>query len=95
MLVVSSTAEMTNDRDAPQPAVGLDRREHLEAVDAGHQQVEQDGVEALGVEGVQGVPAVGDGPDAVALALEQAGEREAVDAVVVDDEHAGAVLPGR
>ena len=71
--------------------VGLEMPQNLIAVQLGHHDVEEQQVESLRPDHLQGLAPVLGGGRRIALAPESAGEHVAVDLVVVDDEQAAPV----
>ena len=65
--------------------------EHLETVDVGQAEVEEDQVDGAGLEQTEGLRAGGRGEDRVPGPLEVATEEFANVAFVLDDEHRGHV----
>ncbi len=78
-----------DDRNVPQPLVGLDEFEHTEAVQFGHDDVEQDKVIVAFVEGREGGPAVANFGHRVAEFLQAAAQHLTIDHVIIHHEQAG------
>ena len=74
-------------RDVAQLAVRLHLREHLEAVDLRHDDVEQDDVEGFRTQNLQCPTAILRGREPMPFSLEATRKQQAVDRVVVDDKH--------
>src|SRR6266487_4242235 len=68
--------------------IALQSLEHRDAVELGHDDVEQDNVERILAQDLERLLAVCRGADPVALLLEAAGQEHPVERVVVDDEDA-------
>ena len=81
-----------DDGHVAQVRVGDDLFEDLEAVHLRHLDVEQDEVEGLAPQPVEGDPSVLGKLDAMALRLDAAGEQEPVHLVVVDNEQSRAAF---
>jgi hypothetical protein len=79
-----------DDRNPPQPGIGLDPGQGLEAVQFRHHGVEQDQVEALGRQQVQGQEAVLGHRGAVALPLQVAAQQFPVGLAVVHHQDGSA-----
>ena len=92
MLSVSSTAEIMITGRWRSVRVLADEREHLVAVELGHEHVEQDDVEGVAdVQLLPAAPAVDGGDDLVAEPFEVAREQPAVDRIVVYDQQPGGM----
>ena len=77
----------------PQAVACLHCRQHLVAIHVRHHDVEQHEIEWLGIEQLQGLPAVGRGGDVqIALAGKPAAQGEAIVVDVVDDEKRGVAM---
>ena len=76
-------------RNVPQPLVGLEPGQGLDAIQDRHHDIEQDEVEGLGREQIQRLCTIrSDGKVPVSFALEPLGQRVAIVVVVIDDENA-------
>ena len=76
-------------RDVAESLVVLEALEHLDAVEAGHLDVEQDQVGRLGLERRERVEAVLELDRAVPVVLEMLGEQSAIQRIVIDDRDRG------
>ena len=76
-------------RDVAESLVVLEALEHLDAVQAGHLDVEQDQVGRFGLERRERVEAVLELDRAVPVVLEMLGEQSAIQRIVIDDRDRG------
>ena len=76
-------------RDVPETLVVLEAFENLDAVQAGHLDVEEHQVRRLGLEGRERVEAVLELDRAVPVVLEMLGEQSAIQRIVIDDRDRG------